>query len=269
MAESDEGHHSHSYGDEEYDWENSKLYQCKLAYKRRFLAGMELDKEHRLLDVGCADGEFMAELSAKVHSIVGVDNDGAAIQSARQANTIPNVTYQVVDFGAHLREHGEEWREKFDLVISGFVLHFLDDYGKFIRNLHHCTKPGGRLHLTYFGDSHGWTAKAGEFIRNHPKWGEFVKDAKPGRNVVVESTLDDVKKLFADNGFTVVKIEEHELAEDDYSDEDAEGYNGVLTTLQSIPEKYSPECMADLCKFSRDNFGTNSPWQYVQLIATK
>ncbi|XP_038072598.1 phosphomethylethanolamine N-methyltransferase-like isoform X2 [Patiria miniata] len=270
MAEPEQEQHFHHHGneEEEYDWMNSKLYQCKVAYKEKFIAGMELDKKYRLMDVGCSEGEFMTELSAKVHSIVGVDNDAAAIVKARQANTVPNVSYEIADFGVDLGDHGKEWREQFDVVMSGFVLHFVDDYGKFIRNVCDCTKPGGKLYLTYFGDSRGWTAQAGAFLRGHPKWGEYVKDAK-SKNVVLESTLDEVKELFADNGFTVVKIEEHELATDDFSDEDAEGYMGVLSALSSIPDKHSSECMADVRKFSKDYYGTNSPWQYVQLVAKK
>ena len=68
MAEQEQ---QHAHADEEWDWENSKLSKVKQAFKEEFIARIALDKGHRLMDIGCAEGEFLDQLSSQVHSVVG------------------------------------------------------------------------------------------------------------------------------------------------------------------------------------------------------
>ena len=49
------------------------------------------------------------------------------------------------------------------------------------------------------------------------------------KNNIVESTAEEVKHLFTANGFSDVHIEEHDLATDDYSDDDAQGKMSIVT----------------------------------------
>ena len=107
--------------------------------------------------------------------VKGIDIDAAEIQKAREKNTAPNVTYEVADFGADLGDFGKEWQNKFDTIMSGFTLHFIEDKQKALKNIYECLKPGGKLHFTYIGDRRGWTAKAEMYVRGHPKWGTFMK----------------------------------------------------------------------------------------------
>ena len=44
---------------------------------------------------------------------------------------------------------------------------------------------------------------------------------------------------------------------------------GVLGLSFSVPDEHCIEYMADVGKFSQDNFGTNSPWEYVEIVAQK
>ncbi|XP_033628564.1 phosphoethanolamine N-methyltransferase-like [Asterias rubens] len=267
MAEQEQ---QHAHADEEWDWENSKLSKVKQAFKEEFIARIALDKGHRLMDIGCAEGEFLDQLSSQVHSIVGIDIDAGEIKKANEKNTCPNIIYKVADFGTDLGDCSKEWQNNFDTIMSGFTLHFIEDQPKALKNMYDCLKPGGKLHLTYIGDKRGWTTKAEAYVRNHPKWGPLVKDAK-GKNIIIESTADKVKGMIESVGFQDVQVyQDHDLAEDDYDDDDASGYiYGVLNLSFSIPDAVCKEYMADVSKFSRDNFGTNSPWEYVEIVCKK
>ena len=71
-------------------------------------------------------------------SVVGVDLSQKMLQTARERNTAPNITYlcqaiEEVDFP----------KESFDIVISSLALHYVASFEETARRVYALLKPGG------------------------------------------------------------------------------------------------------------------------------
>ena len=64
--------------------------------------------------------------------------------------------------------------ERFDKVVSNYVLHWLPDHAKALRNVLACLKPGGEALFTV-GVRTTIIDGMTQYIRSHATWGAFVK----------------------------------------------------------------------------------------------
>jgi SAM-dependent methyltransferase len=94
----------------------------------------------RVLDAGCGAGPLAAELAARGATVAGFDVSSEMITIA-QRRLGDTVDLQVADLGRPLPYSDG----CFDLVAASLVLHYLEDWGQALTELHRVLEPGGRL----------------------------------------------------------------------------------------------------------------------------
>jgi trans-aconitate methyltransferase len=113
-------------------------------WARELIAQLHPRGDERILDVGCGDGKVTAELARAVPkgSVTGIDASPEMIRFARKIfpqGKHPNLEFQVMDARKiHLAQ-------RFDMVFSSSVLHWVDNHPAFLRGAAACLRSGGRL----------------------------------------------------------------------------------------------------------------------------
>ena len=97
-----------------------------------------------VLDAGCGQGYLSRILARRGAHITGIDISPKLIQIAREQDPDHQITYQVADLCHSL----PEYRHRFDLVVSHFVLDDVYDYKGFLSTLASLLKPGHRMILS-------------------------------------------------------------------------------------------------------------------------
>jgi SAM-dependent methyltransferase len=114
-------------------------------------AGWRLEKAHRqvremrdltgiaggrVLDIGCGYGYFRVALEA-----AGYDHDGLEVSAFARA--VAKETYGYETFGGFLDDHWHDWGERYDAIVLFDLIEHLTDPDAFMRQVHHCLRPGG------------------------------------------------------------------------------------------------------------------------------
>ena len=92
-----------------------------------------------VLDLGCGYGwhcKFAAEQGAA--SVLGIDQSGRMIEEANRRNASGQIEYRIC--GIHEFDFPEE---KYDLVVSNLVLHYVEDLQEVYRKVYITLKSGG------------------------------------------------------------------------------------------------------------------------------
>ncbi|XP_022079790.1 uncharacterized protein LOC110973357 isoform X2 [Acanthaster planci] len=134
-----------------------------------------------VLDVGCGSGEETKTIATKVKSVTGIDSSEAMIATAQNSNSASNIRYVIWD--ARTVGDNPEWRDRFDKIVSFFVIHWIpsEEQPKALEGILACLKTGGEgliLNCTDVGSRHSIRGTV-LHLKNHPKWGVYVKQDKP------------------------------------------------------------------------------------------
>lgn len=97
----------------------------------------------KVLDAGCGAGPLAAELGSKGAIVSGFDASSEMIAIARR-KLGPSVDLRVEELGAELPYSNES----FDCVAASLVLHYLEDWGPALAELHRVLRQRGRLVLS-------------------------------------------------------------------------------------------------------------------------
>jgi len=95
-----------------------------------------------ILDIGCGDGKITAEISKKVPSgrVLGIDFSQNMIETAKKSyGHISNISFKVADATNFIA------KEKFDLITSFFVFHWIEDLLIVLKNIKKNLKPDGKI----------------------------------------------------------------------------------------------------------------------------
>ncbi|WP_261132271.1 class I SAM-dependent methyltransferase [Bacillus sp. Marseille-Q3570] len=94
-----------------------------------------------ILDLGCGDGQFGAELLSLGASVYhGVDGSEKMIEQAERNLKDTIATVERADLNDIKIE-----ANKYDLVVSRFVFHYIADVSELFQKVHHGLKKGGRF----------------------------------------------------------------------------------------------------------------------------
>jgi len=97
----------------------------------------------RAVDLGCGTGRHATLLAARYGQVLAVDVSAPMLRLAMARRGLPNITYQQRD----LREVRADTDGAFDLVLSAYALHHLDDLDQALWHIRQLTAPGGRVVL--------------------------------------------------------------------------------------------------------------------------
>ena len=190
-----------------YKWdarEYEKYSQGQQKWARELIEKISLKGTENVLDLGCGDGKVTAEFSKLVSkgSIIGIDNSAEMIKlaSARYSEAIyQNLSFQEMD-AVNLN-----FIDRFDLIFSNAVLHWVKDHKAVIKRMFKSLKQGGRIILQMGGKGNaaGIVDVLSE-LQTEKKWHSYFNEFNfpfyfPGTN--------EYKKLLLDCGFTLNRIE--------------------------------------------------------------
>lgn len=177
----------------------------------------QLGPEDHVLDAGCGTGAVLASAYERGGSAAGIELSPAMAERARAA--APGADVLVGDAAALPFPDGA-----FDVVLSGFVVFFIQDPTAALREWRRVLAPGGRLAISTWGES-------------DPRWqtwerplrGSFVPEMDPaiaqelGAGLAQVDRFSDEAKLEAElsaAGFGSIEVAEH-VIEFVFPDEEA------------------------------------------------
>ena len=190
-----------------YKWdaqEYEKHSQGQQKWARELIEKISLNGTENVLDLGCGDGKVTAEISKLVRkgSIIGIDNSAAMIKLATDRHSVaiyPNLSFKEMDAG------NLKFDDRFDLIFSNAVLHWVKDQKPVIKGMFKSLKHGGRVLLQMGGK--GNAAEIVEVLselQTEKKWHTYFNGFDfpfyfPGTN--------EYEALLLDCGFTLNRIE--------------------------------------------------------------
>jgi trans-aconitate 2-methyltransferase len=128
----------HRWDPADYQKSSSAQYNWAMA----LIAGLKLDGDERILDIGCGDGRITAHLAGLVPngSVLGIDLSPEMIRfAAGKYADNPNLFFQVSDAS------DLHFPEEFDLIVSFACLHWIKDHLPVLKAVQQSLVPGGRF----------------------------------------------------------------------------------------------------------------------------
>jgi len=178
------------------------------AFGRAMLDAAQLERGHRVLDVGCGNGATTLQAAASVSpggGALGVDISVPMLTLARKRAAEGHADgAEFLDADAQVHDFGEA---SFDRVVSRFGTMFFDDPEAAFANLHRATKPGGRLAIVCWQDvlASEWSAVPGGAAAAHLGFPDFGKPGSPGPYGL--SDPDRLRQVVSSGGFANLEVE--------------------------------------------------------------
>lgn len=97
----------------------------------------------RAVDLGCGTGRHAPMLATRYRQVLAVDVSAPMLELAMARRGLPSIDYQQRD----LRDVRADTDGVFDLVLSAYTLHHLDDLDQTLWHLRQLVAPGGRVIL--------------------------------------------------------------------------------------------------------------------------
>ncbi len=161
----------------------------------------------RILDAGCGAGPLLAELRARGADVSGFDLSPGMLDLARRR--VPGADLRVADLAAPLPYPDAA----FDDVVVSLVLHYLEDWGGSLAELHRVLKPGGRLlisvdHPFALHMIHRAEGRRTNYFETYDWTEEWDHGGEPVLMSFWNRPLHAMTDAFTATGFTITKISE-------------------------------------------------------------
>ncbi len=174
---------------------NAKDYanhsKAQEIWAKELITKLDLKGDEAILDLGCGDGKITNILNDSTkNNVIGVDKNKAMVTFATAS--YHNITFYQMDATKLTFEN------KFDIVFSNAVLHWISDQKAVLRGVYRALKPKGKILLQFggYGNAKTILEVMDKFITNssytkyfknfkspyyfpHPKkYNQFLKDTK-------------------------------------------------------------------------------------------
>jgi trans-aconitate methyltransferase len=208
---------------------------AQLAWAQELIARLSLRGDEAVLDVGCGDGKITGILASAVPQgrVLGVDSSSAFVHYARAQYPLeqfPNLRFEQMDARRLTSD------QRFDLIFSNAVLHWVDDHPAFLAGCARLLKPHGRLLISCGGrgNASGIIAVLNDLTQQAP-WASFLAEMAFPYHFYAPG---DYVPWLAHVGLEPDRLE---LIEKDMTHAGREGLAGWLRTTwlpytQSLPE---------------------------------
>ncbi len=156
-------------------WEAKKYSQNSTLQYRAF---MSLINQHHfcgnehVLDIGCGDGKLSVQLAKMFSSgtVLAIDKSEHMIEFAESNAKASNLSFRLCDV-----QNLTSLRQKFDVIVSSFALHWVPDKLKAFQEIKECLMPDGKVFLI-MPYRNPVTAKIREDMIKTDKWKEYFVD---------------------------------------------------------------------------------------------
>ena len=158
-----------------------------------------------VFDIGCGTGNITAKIAETANRVHGFDASQNMINYCKKSYSNTNIS-----FSQSLAENFTI-EEPFDVAISLFCLHWIKDKEKVIQNISNALKIGG----DFFGTIRTKSdlkepfalIDAYECIPEFKHFLESIEGFKISNIIPTFPTNEELKQIFNDNGFTIIKFE--------------------------------------------------------------
>jgi len=150
-----------------------------------------------IIDIGCGDGKITAEIANYLPNgtVLGIDASENMIQVCKQYyGHIKNLSFQCISADNFVISM------KFDIVVSFFTFHWIENQYKALNNIYQMLKQGGVLIIK---TSSGNCPEIAEVFERE-SWG---KQIPLGQNMWYGKTADEYEQILIKCGFKNIKIE--------------------------------------------------------------
>ncbi len=163
---------------QDYKWDATdyeKYSKSQQLWARELIHKLNLKGDESVLDIGCGDGKVTAEIASLLDSgeITGIDSSSEMIALAK--SNFPNSIYKNIHF--RLADASKlPFENKFDVVFSNAVLHWIQDHRPVLNGILNSLKKGGiaLLQMGGQGNAEAVLDVLGELIRTD-EWCEYFK----------------------------------------------------------------------------------------------
>uniref|UniRef100_UPI0040475C88 class I SAM-dependent methyltransferase n=1 Tax=Algoriphagus sp. TaxID=1872435 RepID=UPI0040475C88 len=229
---------------------------------KTFLLDLSIQKDDKILDMGCSYGRMFEELSKHSKNIYGVDIDPFAVEKAKLHG------YKNAAVGT--AENSTFNNDFFDVVFSWQVFDVVDQLKGFVE-LNRILKIGGRFLVTgknynYFeDDSFAFKAEKNAFLKNFPN--RFTKLNELNNNIGLLGFKINKLLLFDKRGdFGLLNYSEADLVQNDFKAYEylliCEKTNNILSVPELLIE--SPFSAISIAMVLNKKF--NSPKELFESI---
>ncbi len=148
----------------------AKHSSLQAAMADEVLAGLQLNGDEQLLDLGCGDGKLSARIAERLPrgAVLGVDASPDMVAYARQqfgGGRWPNLRFEVAD-ARHLAYDG-----RFDMLVSFNALHWVPQQAEALRGMRRALKASGRAQLRLVTQAELTSLEeVAEAVRREPVW---------------------------------------------------------------------------------------------------
>jgi trans-aconitate methyltransferase len=212
---------------------------------RELIDKLQLNGNEHILDIGCGDGKITAEIAGELPNgyIIGIDNSEEMIRLAFETylnKSYPNLEFKLLD------AHDLDFYEKFDVVFSNAVLHWIEDHESILTRLYQSLKPHGRVLLQMGGKGNASDILdvLSEIIQKDPWKIYFENFANP----YYFYSPEDYEGWIRHTGFTKSRIELLPKLMEHENRQEFEGW--IRTTwlpyLKQIPKNQRNRFISDL-----------------------
>ncbi|MCU1688478.1 MAG: Methyltransferase type 11 [Jatrophihabitantaceae bacterium] len=163
----------------------------------------------RVLDAACGPGFYLAALTAGGAEVAGFDASAAMLKLARARIGAAAPLIQ-----ARLGEPLPYDDDAFDLAVCALAIHYVEDRGSALGELHRVLRPGGRLVLSTQHPTTDWLRKGGSYFAVAQETDTWSLETGGTQSVVFwREPLQSLCDAAADAGFLIQRVIEPRPAE--------------------------------------------------------
>jgi trans-aconitate methyltransferase len=212
---------------------------------RELIKKLDLKGDEHILDIGCGDGKITVEIAKCVSDgqVIGIDSSEEMISLATQK--FPNNEYPNLHFKL-LAAQDIDYQNKFDIVFSNAVLHWIKEHESLIKKIYASLKSQGRvlLQMGGKGNASDIIKLLSELIQKDP-WHIYFQDFNTPYYFY---SPDDYETWIRKSGFMKSRVE---LIPKDMIHSDRNELKGWIRTtwlpyLKQIPKKLHNTFIDDL-----------------------
>lgn len=203
-----------SWDGKAYDANSEHQYKKQEELFEAYADWIRLDECKNIIDVGCGSGRATKELladKARQANVVGVDFSESMIKEAKEGYRASNLKFKQAD-GQKLPE---KYKEKFDLLLSQHVIHWMSDHEAFVKSAGLVLASGGKLLVGGAGkavpeDGRDYIWRAVKKVAEKEQWKQLFAGLGGAENFEDKNHSIDpesMKKWLTEAGFGDIKIE--------------------------------------------------------------